>query len=70
MGVYLRMSSVGSSGLEWMGSARGVVVIVAVVWWGHRGVLCYCVALGSVESRNGFCQYLETCLGKEGPLSA
>ena len=58
------MSSFGGSGLEWMGNARGVVVIVAVVWWGHRGVLCYCVALESVESWNGFCQYLETAFEK------
>ena len=43
------MSSVGGSWLEWMGSARGVVVIVAVVLWGHVGVLCYCVPFGSVE---------------------
>jgi hypothetical protein len=43
MGIYLTMSSADGSGLEWTGSARGVVVIVAVVWWGHgRGgyVLC------------------------------
>ena len=67
MGVYLTMSSGGGSGLEWAGSVRGVVVIIAVVRWGHGGhgvVLCYCVALGSVVSWKGFGQYLETCLQK------
>ena len=60
-------SSGGDRELEWAGSARGVVVIVAVVKWGYSGhgcVLCYCVALVSVVSWKGFGQYLETCLQK------
>ena len=71
MGVFLSMSSVMDNGLEWAGSVRGVVVIVSVFWWSHGGVLCDCVALGSVEARNGFCQYdIKTCLCKEGHLLA
>ena len=71
VGIFLSMSSVRGSGLEWMGSARVVVVSVSVFWWSHRDVLCNCVVLGSVDVRNGFCQYdIKTCLQKEGRLLA